>query len=258
MSPENGHYASVHGLQLYYELHGSGNPLVLIHGGGSTIESTFGFILKQLAAHHHVIAVELQAHGHTKDIDRPLSFEQDADDVAKLLRQLNIGKADFFGFSNGATTCLQIGIRHPKLVQKLILASATYRRDGMPEGFFEGMKTATLDLMPPLLKDAQLRANPDPKGLQAMFDRDRVRMMEFKDIPDASIQSITAPALVLAGDKDVMSTEHSLKLSQVLPNARLAIVPSGHGEYLGEVTATEPDNPLPGMVVGLVSWFLKG
>src|ERR1043165_3858216 len=96
-----GSYARVNGLSLYYEIHGVGKPLVLLHGGGSTIQSTFGRILPGLAAQHLVVAVELQAHGHTKDIDRPLSFAQDADDVAELLHQLKIDKADFMGFSNG-------------------------------------------------------------------------------------------------------------------------------------------------------------
>src|SRR5690242_9519656 len=94
-----GHYAAVNGLQMYYEIHGTGRPLVLIHGGGSTIDSTFGRILPEFAKNHQVIAVELQAHGHTRDIDRSLSFEQDADDVATLLAQLHIAKADIMGFS---------------------------------------------------------------------------------------------------------------------------------------------------------------
>src|ERR1041385_2974827 len=99
----HGRYAAVNGLKMYYEIHGSGRPLVLLHGGGSPIESTFGRILPELAKTHRVIAVELQAHGHTLDIDRPLSFEQDADDVAALLRQLKVDQADFMGFSNGGT-----------------------------------------------------------------------------------------------------------------------------------------------------------
>src|SRR6185295_13176637 len=112
---QTGCYATVNGLRMYYEIHGSGRPLVLIHGGGSTIMSTFGRILPELAKTHQVIAVELQAHGHTPDLDRPLSFEQDADDVAALLEQIQIDRADFMGFSNGGTTSLQIAIRHPEL-----------------------------------------------------------------------------------------------------------------------------------------------
>src|SRR3954462_2198218 len=120
-------YAPVNGLKMYYEIHGSGKPLVLIHGGGSTIKSTFSTILPELSKTHQVIAVELQAHGHTLDIDRPMTFEQDADDVAALLKQLNIPKADIMGFSNGGTTALQVAIRHPEVVNKLILASACYK-----------------------------------------------------------------------------------------------------------------------------------
>jgi len=175
-----GHYATVNGLNMYYETHGSGRPLVLLHGGGSTIESTFGRILPDLARTRQVIAVELQAHGHTKDIDRPLSFEQDADDVAALLKHLHIDRADFMGFSNGGTTCLQIAIRHPKLVNKLVLASATYKRDGMQPGFFDGFKGATLEMMPPPLKEAYLKANPDPRPLT-----DAARRLVFRKGTDS-------------------------------------------------------------------------
>src|SRR6187551_1009682 len=98
----SGNYASLNGLKMYYEIHGTGFPLVLIHGGGSTIQTTFGRVLQDFAKTHKVIAVEMQAHGHTADIDRPLSFSQDADDIAMLLKQLKIEKADIFGFSNGA------------------------------------------------------------------------------------------------------------------------------------------------------------
>src|ERR1700755_2353527 len=103
-----GHFSEVNGLNMYYEIHGEGKPLVLIHGGGSTIYSTFRTTLPMLAKHYKIIAVELQAHGHTSDRDAPESFAQDADDVAALLHQLNITKAYIFGFSNGGSTTLQI------------------------------------------------------------------------------------------------------------------------------------------------------
>jgi pimeloyl-ACP methyl ester carboxylesterase len=118
-----GQYATVNSLNMYYEIHGTGTPLVLIHGGGSTLQTTFGRVIPSFSKNHQVIAVELQAHGHTADIDRPLSFAQDADDVAELLKQLNISKANIFGFSNGASTTLQLAIRHPDLVNKIIVAS---------------------------------------------------------------------------------------------------------------------------------------
>ena len=256
-NPSNGHYAPINGLQLYYELHGNGRPLVLLHGGGSTIESTFGRILPVLARTHRVIAVELQAHGHTLDIDRPLSFEQDADDVASLLQQLHIEKADFMGFSNGGTTCLQIAIRHPQVVHKLVLASATYSRDGMQPGFFDGFTNVRLEHMPQLLKEAYLKANPDPNGLQQMFHRDVARMVAFKDISDAAIKSIQAPALVLNGDAEVVLAEHALALSRTLPYARVAILPGGHGDYIGEICSPYENNPIPALVTAMIVSFLN-
>lgn len=116
-------YALVNGLNMYYEIHGTGKPLVLIHGGGSTIYTSFGRVIKEFAKSHRVIAVEMQAHGHTADIDRPLRFEQDADDIAALLQELKINKASIFGFSNGASTTLQFAIRHPEMTDKIIVAS---------------------------------------------------------------------------------------------------------------------------------------
>lgn len=252
-----GRYATVDGLHLYYEIHGHGRPLVLIHGGGSTIASTFGRILPELAKSHQVIAVELQAHGHTLDIGRPLSFEQDADDVAALLQQLQVGPADILGFSNGGTTALQLALRHPSRVRKLVLASATYRRDGLPPGFFTGFAHATLATMPAPLQKAYLDANPDPKGLQTMFDRDVARMAAFQDISDVAMRSIKAPALVINGDADVVLPEHALALSRILPHARLAILPSGHGDYLGEICARDPNGKLPGLVTAMIELFLN-
>jgi pimeloyl-ACP methyl ester carboxylesterase len=252
-----GRYAAVNGLKMYYEIHGSGRPLLLLHGGGSTIESTFGRILAELAKSHQGIAVELQAHGHTRDIDRPLSFEQDADDVAALLKQLHIDKTDIVGFSNGGTTALQIAIRHPELVNKLVLASATYKRDGMQPGFFEGFQHASLENMPKPLKEAYLKANPDPKGLQAMFDRDVARMVAFKDISDADIRAIQSPALIINGDADVVRPEHALALSRLLPHAQLAILPGAHGEAIGEICARDKSSKIPALVTTIIETFLK-
>jgi pimeloyl-ACP methyl ester carboxylesterase len=255
--PQYGHYATVNGLKMYYEIHGSGRPLVLLHGGGSTITSTFGRILPELAKKHQVIAVELQAHGHTPDIDRPLSFEQDADDVATLLKQLTIEKADLMGFSNGGTTCLQIALRHPERVNKLVLASATYKRDGMQPGFWEGMRNASLEDMPGPLKQAYLEANPDPEGLQAMFNRDVARMVAFNDIRDADIQAIQAPALVINGHAEAVRAEHALALAHALPHGKLAILPGGHGEYIGEICAADKEDGTLAFVTAMIEAFLE-
>lgn len=111
-----GKFAKINGINMYYEVHGEGSPLVLIHGGGSTLHTTFGRIMPLLAKKYKVIGVELQAHGHTTDRNAPETFEQDADDVAELLKQLNIPQADIFGFSNGGNTAMKLAMRHPQCV----------------------------------------------------------------------------------------------------------------------------------------------
>src|SRR5690606_17044925 len=122
----------------------------------------------ELAKHRQIIGVELQAHGHTSDRDAPLSFEQDADDISSLMENLNIKKADIFGFSNGGTTALQIAIRHPEKVDNLITASMLCKRDGVPDQFWDFMKNATPDHMPQQYKDAYLEATPDKSKLEIM------------------------------------------------------------------------------------------
>src|SRR5215217_5818323 len=118
-APQTG-YAPVHGLNMYYEIHGSGQPLVLVHGAFSAIGTSFGELLPELAKTRQVIGFEMQAHGRTADIDRPLSIEQMADDTAAALRQLGIERADIFGYSMGAGVALQVAIRHPEVVRKLV------------------------------------------------------------------------------------------------------------------------------------------
>jgi pimeloyl-ACP methyl ester carboxylesterase len=249
-------YASVNGLHLYYEIHGQGEPLVLIHGGGSTIESNWARILPLLAKSHRVIAIEEQGHGHTKAIDRPFTFENSADDVAALLEYLQIDRADLFGFSNGGQIALRVANRHPQKVRKLVIASAPFRRDGMAPGFWEGLEKATLAQMPQALKDADRKINPDPKHLEALFLQDSRRMIAFQDWPAADLESIAAPALVIVGDQDVVTPEHALKMSRLLQHARLAILPGNHGSYIGEAASSDPSSRAPEATVMLIEEFL--
>lgn len=250
-----GRYAAVNGLQLYYEIHGSGTPLVLIHGGGSTIQTTFGRILPLLAKSHKVIAVEMQAHGHTADIDRPLSFEQDADDVAELLKQINIDSADVFGFSNGASTTLQLAIRHPERVRRMIVASTFYNKAGAQPWFFDMMAQATFEGMPQPFKDAYLAINPDTNALHRMYERDVARMQSFPDISIEQMKSIKAPSFIIIGDADVVRPEHAVEMHRLLPGSRLAILPGGHGDFLGEIT-TGADTTLIAATVSMIEKFL--
>lgn len=250
-------YSEVNGLKMYYEIYGQGKPLVLIHGGGSTIQSNFEKVIPLFAKNRKVIAVELQAHGRTNDRNMRLSFEQDADDIATLLKNLKIDKADFFGFSNGGTTTLQIAIRHPEIVDKIILGSALAKRNGVPEQFWEFMKQARLENMPIQLKEAYNKVSSDPNGLQVMHDKDAKRMVDFKDIPDEQIRSIQAPTLIIIGDKDVITPEHAIEMHRQINNSELAIIPGGHGEYIGEAITLKPDFKERELVVPMIEKFLN-
>lgn len=249
-------YAQVNGINMYYEVHGQGTPLVLLHGGGSTLFTSFAKMIPLLAESRQVIAVELQAHGRTSDRNAPESFEQDADDVAALLKHLTISKADIMGFSNGGSTSLQLAIRHPECVNKVVAVSAIYKRDGMQPGFFDFMQKGTFSDMPQPYKDAFLSVNNDPQKLMNMFNKDRQRMLDFKDWSDELIKSIEVPVLVMVGDKDVVRPEHAMELARLLPKGQLAVLPGGHGDFMGEVMAAVPNEKMITLTAAMIDDFL--
>ncbi|MES2763057.1 MAG: alpha/beta hydrolase [Bacteroidota bacterium] len=249
-------YSEVNGIKMYYEIHGQGKPLVLIHGGGSTIETSFGRIIPLFSKDRQLICVELQAHGRTGDRDADLSFEQDADDVAALLKNLNIDKTDILGFSNGGNTALQMAIRHPQLCHKIVAASILLKRDGTFPGFWEFMKNGTFEQMPQQYKDAFLKVNPDSTKLLTMYKKCANRMINFKDFPDEQIRSIKSPVLLVNGDADVASSEHVVAMSKLIPGCKLAIIPGGHGAYLGEITTLKKDHKNTDFIIPLIENFL--
>lgn len=251
-------YAPVNGINMYYEVHGrrDGVPLVLLHGGGSTIEVTFSKVLPVFANSRRVIAVEEQGHGRTSDRDAPVTFESSADDVAALLHYLKIEKADIFGFSNGASVALQIAIRHPKLVRKLVFASSITKKEGAPPQLWESISQSNFLNVPQPLKDAFLRVNPDRHQLKIMLDKDRTRMMNFKDVPDEMVRSVRAKTLIVLGDHDIMRPEHAIELTRLISGARLLILPGGHGDYLGEAVITQEDTLYPELTARLIEEFL--
>ena len=250
-------YSDVNGLKMYYEIYGAGKPLVLIHGGGSSIETSFGRIIPLLSKHRQIIGVDLQAHGHTNDRDTALTFEQDADDVATLLKNLKIPKADFLGFSNGAHAAVEIALRHPGLINKLILASGVYQRTATAPQFWEIFDVASLTIdLPQVLQEGYLKANNDRAGLQNMFDKDVQRMMVFKSWEVDQLKAIKAPTLLMSGNKDIINPEKAVEIYRLIPNCELAILPGGHGDYLGSIETLRNGKWEQSYAAGLIENFL--
>jgi pimeloyl-ACP methyl ester carboxylesterase len=220
-------YAPVNGLRLYYEVHGpaGGTPLVLLHGGDPAIETSWARVLPALARTRRVIAFDQQGHGRTADVDRPFTFEGSADDTAALLAYLKIPRADLMGFSNGANIAMQVAIRHPEVVRRLVLASGMVKRDGLRPGFWQGMQKATLADMPAHLAETYRKTSPHPERLPSFFQKSVDRMLGFRDWPEAAVRSIAAPALVVIGDADIVRPEHAVEMVGLLPHARLAVLP---------------------------------
>jgi pimeloyl-ACP methyl ester carboxylesterase len=243
---------------MYYEVHGEGGgaPLVLLPGGGSTIGVTYGRVLPLFARHRVVIALEEQNHGRTSQRDVPERFTQSADDVAALLGYLGIQKADIMGFSNGASVAMQVAIRHPALVRVLVFASSMTKKSGAHPPFWELMSKATFADMPRPLVDAFLEVNPDPQKLRVMFERDAERMRNFVETSDEEVRSVKVPTLIIVSDRDVPTTEHAVELTHLMPQARLMILPGGHGEYLGELIAGRKGSRYPELTAAVIEEFL--
>ncbi len=213
-----GAYADVNGIHLYYEIHGTGKPLVLLHGGfGST--QMFEPNLDALAKGREVIAVDLQGHGRTADIDRPFSVEAMSEDIAGLLQYLKIPKADMMGYSLGAGVALQIAVRHPEMVNKLVLISAIIRRnDFYPDilaqqaqvgpGVAEQMKQTPM-------YQSYAKLNPRPQDWPRLLQKMGDFMKKDFDFSDA-VRQIKAPTLVVAGDADIFPPKYAVRTFELL------------------------------------------
>src|SRR5262249_30378409 len=170
-SAQKSGYAPVNGLNMYYEAYGEGPPLLVLHGAYFTVD-LMGPIVPALAESRQVIAVELQGHGRTADIDRPITYEQMADDSAALLRHLGIDPADVFGYSMGGGVALQLAIRHPDVVRKLVVASASYRSDGMHAVALEMFPSISPELFAGSpIEEAYLRTAPNPGDFPKLVDK---------------------------------------------------------------------------------------
>jgi pimeloyl-ACP methyl ester carboxylesterase len=224
----DGKYADVNGLKMYYEIHGSGKPLVLLHGSFGTAGG-WATVLPTLAKSRQVIVIELQGHGHTADRDRPLTYEQMADDTAALLGRLKVKDADVFGYSMGGTVALAVAIRHPELVKRV----ATYGsctgspRDVYDPEMYKQYQSLSADFAPPVLKEPYDRTAPDPTKWPVLVTKVKNLGRDFKGFSAEEVKSIKARVLIMMGDRDAVRPEHAVEMYRLVPDAQLAIFPGG-------------------------------
>jgi pimeloyl-ACP methyl ester carboxylesterase len=234
-------YAAVNGLKLYYEIHGSGEPLVLVHGGlGAT--DMFAVILPLLSNSRQVIAVDLQAHGRTADIDRPLSFEAMAGDIAALIRSLGLGNADVMGYSLGGGVALSTAFRYPDAVRKLVVVSAAFRRDGWYPEIVSGMSQVGAEAAEPMkqtpMYELYARVAPRPRDWPVLLTKMGELMRKDYDW-SKDVAAMRTPTMLVFGDADAVRPAHAVEFFELLgggkkdagwdgsgmSNARLAILP---------------------------------
>jgi pimeloyl-ACP methyl ester carboxylesterase len=236
-----GKYANVNGLKMYYEIHGKGHPLVLLHGGLGVI-GMFAQLLPALAENRQVIGVELQGHGHTADINRPLSFEQMADDVAALIKHLGLENTDILGYSLGGGVALQTTIRHPEVVRKLVVVSAPCKSDGWYTEIRTGMRSMNADAAKAWvgspMHQAYVSVAPKPEDWPALAAKLGQLLGQDYDW-SAAVSALKTPTMIMVGDADSVRTAHAVEFFELLgggkadagwdgsgmSNARLAILP---------------------------------
>ena len=256
-----GDRVEVNGMKIYYEVSGSGDPLVVLHGAYMNIPS-MGAIIPELAETHKVYALEFQGHGRTTDIDRPITYPALADDVAAFMDAVGLQKADVFGYSMGAVAGLQLAIRHPDKVNKLVAASVAYDAQGWQPAFRDFIPQMTVEMFVdmPVFAEAyrKLAANPDgfPELVRKLIALEKEPMAW-----EAEVKALKPPVLIITGDADVATLEHSVALFRLLggggmgdmgkplPASRLAVLPAtSHTAVIGQ---TE-------LLVAVIEPFFKG
>jgi pimeloyl-ACP methyl ester carboxylesterase len=265
-APQTG-YAPVNGLEMYYEIHGTGGtPLLLLHGGLFNIDLQFGPLLPGLAATRQVIAIDFQAHGRTNDIDdRPLTSANLAADVVELLQHLGVPQVDLFGYSVGGAVALYLAINHPELVRKAIISSVSFHPDGDRGENSEAVEEMTVDMIAgtPMEED-YLAKSPNPGKLQQLLTKLGQYDRGFTGWADADIEGIAAPTLITVGDCDAVKLDHAVRFLQLrggdvngdfvgVPASQLAVLP-GTTHFFGlsrpslvlEIVVPYLDAPMPG------------
>ncbi|QIN78661.1 alpha/beta fold hydrolase [Rubrobacter marinus] len=249
-------YAEVNGLNMYYEVHGTGRPLVLLHGAYMTVGS-MGRLLSGLAETWRVIAVELQAHGRTADIDRPITYEHMADDVAALIRHLDLDQPDVFGFSMGAAVALQLGIRHPGLARRLVLASVSYTSDGVQPELHEMAPTITPEMFAGSPMEAAYKEiAPNPEDFPTLVEKLKTLDTTPFAWPEEDIRGIESPTMIVVGDADVVRLEHAVEMFRLLGGGAMGDLAGFSGHQLAVLPGTSHFIPPGSGILDRAEWLL--
>ena len=256
MNATKGDYAEVNGLRMYYEVHGEGRPLVLLHGAYMTVDA-MGPILPGLAESRRVIVPEMQGHGRTADIDRPITYERMADDVAALLRHLGIEEADAFGYSMGGGIALQLAIRHPGSVRRLVVASASFTSDGAQPELHEMIPTITPEMFAGSpMEAAYQELAPNPEDFPRLVEKlKRLDMTPFA-WPAEDVRGIEAPTMIVLGDADVVRLEHAVEMFRLLGGGPMGDLSGFSGHQLAVLPGTAHFIPPGSGVLDRAEWLL--
>jgi pimeloyl-ACP methyl ester carboxylesterase len=223
-------YVDVNGLHMYYEDHGDGSPLVLLHGGMMSIELSFADLIPGLARRHRVIAVEAQGHGRTADIDRPITPAALASDIVGLLDHLGLDRAHVLGHSQGAATALELAVSYPHRVRSVVPASASVRMEGMHEDLTDPARQATSTRMPTqqdfaAMQETYARLSPHPDRFDDFLASLSQSAADLQGWSDEQLAAITAPVLLVLGDRDFVTVEHGALMLELIPGSSLAVLP---------------------------------
>ncbi|HJR86647.1 MAG TPA: alpha/beta hydrolase [Acidimicrobiia bacterium] len=231
-------YLPIGELEMYYEVHGSGLPLVLLHGAFSATGTSFGAMLPGLAEKRQVISFEMQGHGHTADIDRPLSVGAMADDVVAGIRQMGIEPTDLLGYSTGAAVAIQATLNAPELIRKLVTISVTITLAGVQPGLLEGVGEMKPEMMyGSPWHDEYLKIAPRPDDFNQLFEKKAEMDRNLRDVPADDYASIKSPTLIILGDSDLPTLDHAVEMFRLrgggvfgdlpagLPDSQLAVIP---------------------------------
>ena len=238
MKPAAAGYAPVNGLEMYYEVHGTGEPVVLLHGSFMTITNNWQEMIAALSKTRQVIAVEMQGHGRTADIERDFSYESLADDIAALLDHLEVRKSDLIGYSMGGGVAMQVAMRHPHKVRKVVSISAVFRHDGWVKEALDAFTQMDADALKGSPIEAEYRKlSPTPNDLPALVTRVIAMDLKSYDFGADNLRATQAPFLFIHGDADGVRLAHiaemfRLKGDEIMGDmrprspSRLAVVPN--------------------------------